>query len=70
MILNHSLQKLFLIKSETIVNVLHRPPNGQIEPFETFLNNTFSHIKVSKKAFHIAGDFNLNLLDHDTLIEK
>ena len=50
----------------TIVNVLYRPPNGQIEHLETFLNNTFSQIKVSKKTFHIAGDFNLNLLDHDT----
>ena len=37
----------------------------KIEPFETFLNNTFSKIKVSKKAFHIAGNFNLNLIDHD-----
>ena len=64
MILNHSLQKLFLIKSETIINVLYRPPNGQIEPFETFLNNTFSQGKVSAKAFHIADNFNLNLLDH------
>ena len=50
----------------TIVNVSYRPPNGQIEASETFLNNTFSQIKVSKEAFHIAGDFNLNLLDHDT----
>ena len=33
----------------TIVNVLYKPKNCQIEPFETFLNNTFSQIKVSKK---------------------
>ena len=50
----------------TIVNVSYRPPNGQIDSFETFLNNTFSQIKVSTKAFHNAGDFNLNLLNHDT----
>ena len=35
----------------TIANVLYRPPNGQIEPFETFSNNTFSQIKVSKNLF-------------------
>ena len=46
-----------------IVNVLYRQPNGQIEPFETFLNNTFSQIKVSNKNFHIADNFNLNLFD-------
>ena len=50
----------------TIFNVLKRPPNGQIEPLLTFLNYTFSQIKVSNKAFHIAGVFNLNLPDHDT----
>ena len=31
-----------------------------------FLKNTFSKIKKSNKLFHISGDFNLNLLDHDT----
>ena len=50
----------------TIINVLYRAPNGQLEPFQTLLNNTFYQMKISKKAFHIAGDFNLNLLDHDT----
>ena len=50
----------------TIFNVLYRPSKGQIEPFETFLNNAFSQVKVSKKAFHIVSDFNLNILDHDT----
>ena len=49
-----------------LINALYRPPNGQIESFENFLNNTFSKIKKSNKLFHIAGDFNLNLLDHDT----
>ena len=33
---------------------------------EAFLNNIFSQIKFSNKAFHIAGDFNLNLLDYYT----
>ena len=53
-------------KRNTLINALYRPPNGQIEPFENFLNNTFSKIKKSNRLFHIADDFNLNLLDHDT----
>ena len=48
----------------TIVNFVYRQRNGQIKSFETFL--TISQIKVSNKAFYIAGNFNLNLLDHDT----
>ena len=53
-------------KRNTLINALYRPSNGQTEPFENFLNNKFSKIKKSNKLFHIAGDFNLNLLDHDT----
>ena len=52
-------------KRNTLINALYRPPNGQIESFEKFLNNIFSKIKNSNKSFHIAGDFNLNLLDHE-----
>ena len=52
-------------KRNTLINALYRPPNGQIEPFENFLNNIFSKIKKLNKLFHIASDFNLNLLDHD-----
>ena len=50
----------------TIVHVLYRSSNGQIEPSETFFNNTFCQINVSNKATHITGDFNLNILDHGT----
>ena len=53
-------------KRNTLINALYRPPNGQIEPFENILNNIFSKIKKSNKLFHIAGDFNLNLLGHNT----
>ena len=53
-------------KRNTSINALYRPPNGQIESFEKFLNNIFSKIKKSNKLFHIAGDYNLNLLGHNT----
>ena len=32
----------------------------------TLLNDIFSKIKTSNKLFHIAGNFNLNLLDNNT----
>ena len=53
-------------KRNTLIKALYRPPNGQIEPFENFLNKVFSKIKKSMKLFHLPGDFKLNLLDHDT----
>ena len=39
---------------------------GQYEQFENFLTTFFSRTKNSNEDIHIAGDFNLNLLDHDT----
>ena len=53
-------------KRKTLINTFYRPPNGQIEPFEHFLNNIIPKIKISNKLFNIADDFNLDLLDHDT----
>ena len=52
-------------KKNTLFNVLYRPPNGKIEIFENFLKHLFNQNKNSNKTFHIAGDFNLNLLDHN-----
>ena len=49
-----------------LVNVLYRPPVGQYEQFKNFLTTFFSRTKNCNKDVHIAGDFNLNLLDHDT----
>ena len=33
---------------------------------KTFLNSVFFKTKRPNETIHIAGDFNLNLLDHDT----
>ena len=52
-------------KKNNLFNVLYRPPNGQIETFENFLRHLFHENKNSIKNFHIAGSFNLNLLDHN-----
>ena len=53
-------------KRSTSVNVLYRPPNGKIEPFQTFLVKLLSSVQNANKDLHIAGDFNLNLLDHES----
>ena len=47
------------------INVLHRSPKGLTEPFEKFPNWIFHKTKKSNKNFHIAEDFDLNVLDHD-----
>ena len=52
-------------RRNTLFNVICRPPNGKIEPFENFLKILFNKNKNSNKNHRIAGDFNLNLLDHD-----
>ena len=59
MILNLLIQKSYQIKKNTLIN-------GQIEPLESFLSNMFSKIKKSNKLTDIAGDFNLNLLGHNS----
>ena len=46
-------------KRNTFVNVLYRPPNGKIEPFETFLVKLLSSVQNANKHLHIAGDFDL-----------
>ena len=53
-------------KRSTFVNVLYIPPNGKIEPFKTFLVKLLSSVQSANKDLHIAGDFNLNLLDHES----
>ena len=53
-------------KRNTFVNVLYRPPNGKIELFDTFLVKLPSSVQNANKDLHIAGDFNLNLLDHES----
>ena len=56
---------LYEIRTNTLFNVVYGQPNGKIEPFENFLKILFHKNKLSNKNYYIAGDFNLNLLDHD-----
>lgn len=43
---------------------MYRQPKDQIEPFEKLLKETFLQIKISKKQFHVAAYFNLNVLHY------
>ena len=59
------MELLYEKRRNILFNVVYRPPNGKIEPFENFLKILFlKKKKNSNKNYHIAGDFNLNLLDH------
>ena len=60
-----SIEILFHKERNTLINVLYRPLKGIIEPFERFLKEILKKAKDNLKPFHIAGDFNLNILDHD-----
>ena len=42
-----------------------RPPKGVIEMFERFLKEILKKTKKNLKLFHIAGDVNLFIPDHD-----
>ena len=56
---------MFYKERNALINVLYRPAKGVIEPFERLLKEILKKTKKNLKPFHIAGDFNLNILDHD-----
>ena len=60
-----SIEILFYKERKTLINVLYSPLKGVIEPLERFLKNFLKKTINNLKPFHIAGDFNLNILDHD-----
>ena len=60
-----SIEILFEKKCNTLINVLYRPRSGLILPFENFLKDVFNKTKNSSKMLHIAGDFNMSLLDYE-----
>ena len=62
---NLILKILFEKKCNTLINVLYRPPSGLILPFQNFLKDVFNKTKNSNKMLHIAGGFNMNLLDYE-----
>ena len=52
-------------KCNILINVLYRPPSGLILPLENFLKDVFKKTKNFNKMLHIAGEFNMDLLDYE-----
>ena len=46
--------------------VLYKPPNTDMEIFNEQLNQIMYAIKQERKYAYIMGDYNINLLNHDT----
>ena len=57
-------------RRNTLFNVIYRPPNSKIEPFENFLKILFNKNENFNKNYHIAENSNLNLLDHYKSMKK
>ena len=55
------------IGKNVIIGVLYKPPNTDIEIFNEHLNQIMYTIKQERKLAYIMGDYNINLLNHDTL---
>ena len=51
------MELLYEKRRNTLFNIVYRPPNGKIEPFENLLKILY---KNSNENYYIAGDFNLN----------
>ena len=56
---------MFHKERNTLLIFLYRPPKGVIEPFQRYLKEFLKKTKNNLKPFHITGDFNLNVLEHD-----
>lgn len=52
--------------NKVIVGCLYHPPGTDLASFTAYFDTLLSKINTEKKACYIAGDFNVNLLKHDT----
>ena len=52
-----------------IINTIYRPPAGKIRQFKCYLKDFFSKNLKSSKTIHLAGDFNLNVIDYETVMK-
>lgn len=49
-----------------VIGCVYRPPNTDIPTFLTHLTDILQHPKIQNKTCYILGDFNFNLLNHDS----
>ena len=48
-----------------VLNVVYRPPDGDLHVTETFLRKILSENNKANKTLFLAGDFNINALDYE-----
>ena len=48
-----------------IINVVYRPPDGDLSICETFFRKILSENSNANKTLFLAGDFNINVLDYE-----
>ena len=60
-----SAELLYEKTRNNLFHVVYRSPKDKKEPFKNFLKILFNKNRNSNKNYHIAGDFTLNLLDHN-----
>ena len=53
---------------DIVIGVIYRPPNRDIVSFNDKLSITLDRIKRENKLCYLLGDFNINLLNHDSHI--
>ena len=63
---SHSIEMLSVIGQNMLLNILYRAQMGIWILLKTLCKQYFTRLENSGKLFHIAGCFNLNLVNHDT----
>ena len=53
-----------------VIGVIYRPPNSEIDAFNTHLTSILNAIKLENKIAYIAGDFNINLLNVESHVQS
>ena len=53
----------------TLVGVIYRPPNTDLRPFNAEIEKTLSGLTSKKNSCILAGDYNINLLNHTSSTE-
>ena len=56
----------FSLDRNVVIGVLYRPPNTDIDVFNDYLGNILANVEREKKIFYIMGDYNINLLNHNS----
>ena len=73
-VLNDNIEAIFVeiekgewnLSKNIVVGVLYKPPNTDLEMFVEYLSLILDKIDHEKKLSYIMGDYNINLLNHDS----